>query len=93
MWNMRVTTVFPSLEQKTAGHDNLPLGKESAEVELLPPKREDIAIVVVVVVVLFFLIKKRKEREGTAIVRDSCHLVLGRIRIKIEIERASRSST
>lgn len=48
MWNnIRVTTAFLSPEQKTARHDVLPLGEESAEVEMLPPKMEDIVVVVV----------------------------------------------
>jgi hypothetical protein len=46
MWNnIRVTTAFRSPEQKIARHDVLPLGEESAEVEMLPPKMEDIVVV------------------------------------------------
>ena len=37
---------------------------------------------------ILFVIKKTEEWEGstTAIVRDSCHLVLERIKIEIEID-------
>ena len=79
--NIRVTTAFHSPVQKKqpdAGKElcqklgqTLPLGEEeSAEVELLPPKMEDIAIVVSLSLLLFFF-SKRIERESST-VRSFC---------------------
>jgi hypothetical protein len=50
-------------ELRDTGRNMLPLGKEeSAEVELLPPKSEDIFVVVVAVAVTFFFKERGRER-------------------------------
>ena len=73
-----VTTAFPFVffsraEKKKCNDDtggkntgqNLPLGREeSAEVELLPPKMDDIAVDVLVVLLYPFKQQTRNEKRG-----------------------------